>query len=485
MIDVFMPPLSQTMDSMLLVEWLKHPGDPVTKGEPLFLVESDKATLEVESPASGTLFMLLAEAGADVPVKTVIARIAAPGEVFEPPVQPTPLPVDAFSAAAPAPDSPALSSPVALPDPSTDRIPLPSERAARVFASPRARQTANALHVSLAEIPASGPEGLIIERDVIAFAEERKARQRVSPVAARAADQLAVDLSTLAAQKGDRITRADVEAAASGVMSGIAAGVPSPIDLAAPDALATPNTMATPASPASMASDDAGVPLGPTRRTIARRLSQAHQTVVPVTLTREVDATELVALHSRLVASVAEAKPRPSLTDVLAVIAVRCLRLHPALNGTFDGERIFASEAVHLALAVDTERGLLAPVIPHCERLGVGEVAEARVRIAAAARAGTITSSELAGGTFTLTNLGPLRVDAFTPVVNAPQIAILGTGRVRQAPAVFEGQVAIRQLMVLSLTFDHRVVDGAPAARFLDDIASLIENPDRLWLLPT
>jgi pyruvate dehydrogenase E2 component (dihydrolipoamide acetyltransferase) len=127
---------------------------------------------------------------------------------------------------------------------------------------------------------------------------------------------------------------------------------------------------------------------------------------------------------------------------------------------------------------------LLAPVLRDCERLGLLEIARERERLASAARSGAITAGEMAGGTFTITNLGPLRVDAFTPVVNPPQIAILGMGRIRQAAAVFQGALAVRDLVVLSLTFDHRVVDGAPAARFLDEVAALVEQPERLWLLP-
>jgi pyruvate dehydrogenase E2 component (dihydrolipoamide acetyltransferase) len=458
--DVLMPPLSQTMDTMVLVEWLKNVGDSVRKGEPLFLVESDKATLEVESPATGVLAALLAEAGSDVPVRGRVAVIAAPGEDF--PLGSMDLGSQAHRVTQ-TPENPQSEAAgrVSQSESSIDRIPLPAHRATRIFASPRARRAAVAHQVALEAVAASGPSGLIVERDVLAAAEQQQSRPgaermpaRVSPVAARVAEHLAVDLSGVAVTRGGRITRADVEAAASVV---------------------------TEDGPAGM---DGGIVLDPTRRTIARRLSAAHHSIVPVTLLRECDATELVALRERVVAALSEDEPRPTYSDFLAVAVARSLRTHPALNGTFDGERVYPSEAVHLGMAVETERGLLAPVIRSCERLGLLEIARERLRLAEAARNGSLASGEMAGGTFTLTNLGPMRVDAFTPVVNAPQIAILGVGRIRQAAAVHQGQLAVRDLVVLSLTFDHRVVDGAPAARFLDDVAALVERPDRLWLLP-
>lgn len=431
-VDVVMPPLSQTLDTMVLAEWLKRPGEPVQKGEPLFLVESDKATLEVESPASGVVGALLVEAGAEVPIRARIALIVQPGEALPP-------------------DAPAPAAPLAPGQ--SDRVgQLPPGRIDRIFASPRARRLAAEAGIELAVVQATGPDGLIVERDVRAALEERPPapRVRVSPVAARMAAAHTLDPAEVAAQ-GGRVRRADVAAAITQAAGAAESALP-------------------------------GVPLDGVRNAIARRLHAAHVASVPVTLTREVDATQLLGLREKVLAALSAEQPRPSITDFLALIAARVLPHHAPLNGIFDGERLHLSDEVHMALAVETARGLLAPVIRSCQRLGLLEIAAERTRLAGAARAGRLAAAAAEGGTFTLTNLGPLRVDAFTPIINPPQIAILGVGRARAVPAVVEGRIEVRQAMVLSLTFDHRVVDGAPAARFLDGIAQLVEQPQRIWL---
>jgi pyruvate dehydrogenase E2 component (dihydrolipoamide acetyltransferase) len=421
--EVLMPPLSQTLDTLVLVEWLKRAGEPVSKGEPLFLVESDKATLEVEAPASGVLAALLVEPGTEVHVKTPIALIAQVGEAIS-----------------------------GLPRRVLE--PLPAARLQRIAASPRARALAQHEGIDLAAVRATGPEGMIVERDVKAYAAARETQAaqpepaRVSPVARRMAAAAGIDVEALAqAQGGRRITRSDVAA-----------------EMRAAEETAK-----------------AGQPLSPMRRTIAERLQAGYHAAVPVTLTREVDATELVELRARILADLGEDALRPTFTDFFALIAAHCLQRHGALNGTYDGELLFHAPEVHLALAVDTPRGLLAPVLRPSDLANLGTIVRRRGELVEAAQAARLTPAELAGGTFTLSNLGPLRVDAFTPVINPPQIAILGTGRIREAPAAYKGQLALRQLLVLSLTFDHRLVDGAPAARFLDEVAEFIEKPHRIW----
>jgi len=435
-IEVLMPPLSQTLDTLVLVEWLKHEGETVTKGEPLFLVESDKATLEVEAPATGILSQILALSCAEVQVKTPIALIVAHGETH---AAHTP---DEGKAPGPATHGPAPALRRSL-------EPLPPARLQRIPASPRARARAQREGIDLAALSASGAEGMIVGRAVTAYLAAQLETARVSPVAQRMAAAEGVDVAALAqARPGQRITRADVAAAA----------------------VAEANT-----------APPAGQRLSPMRRAIAERLHTGYQATVPVTLIREVDATELVELRARVRKDLADADVHPTFTDFFALIVAHCLPRHPALNGTFDGAELVLAEAVHLALAVDTPRGLAAPVLRPADLAGLLTIARRRAELVQSAAASRLTPQELAGGTFTLTNLGALGVDAFTPVINPPQIAILGTGRIREAPAVHRGQLAVRQLLVLSLTFDHRLVDGAPAARFLDDAAQFIEKPHRIW----
>jgi pyruvate dehydrogenase E2 component (dihydrolipoamide acetyltransferase) len=430
--EVLMPPLSQTLDTLVLVEWLKRVGEPLNKGEPLFLVESDKATLEVEAPASGVLAALLVEPGAEVRVKTPIALITLAGETAAAPLRRT------FA-------------------------PLPSARLQRIAASPRARTLAQQEGVDLAAVRATGPEGMIVERDVKAYAAAARARvqpaqpdrpepARVSPVARRMAAAAGIDVEALAQaqaqeQSRRRVMRRDVAAEMR----------------------------------AEEETTRAGQPLSPMRSAIAERLQAGYQAAVPVTLTREVDATELVELRARILADLPDDALRPTYTDFFALTAAHCLHRHGVLNGTYDGELLWHAPEVHLALAVDTPRGLLAPVLRPPDLANLRTIAQRRVELVEAAQAARLTAADLSGGTFTLSNLGPLRVDAFTPVINPPQIAILGTGRIREAPAAYKGQLALRQLLVLSLTFDHRLVDGAPAARFLDEVAEFIEKPHRIW----
>ena len=211
-------------------------------------------------------------------------------------------------------------------------------------------------------------------------------------------------------------------------------------------------------------------------------MQQSHLETVPVTLTREVDATELVDLRERILGELGEGDVRPTYTDLLVSIVARCLLRHPSLNAHLEPDVLVMFDEAHVAIAVDTERGLVAPAIRSAQRKGLLELARERSGLARRAVEGSLAPEELSGGTFTLTNLGTLGVDAFTPVINPPQVAILGVGRIRAVPAAHDGQVAIRQAMHLSLTFDHRAVDGAPAARLLNDVAMLIEKPHRVWL---
>jgi len=446
--DIIVPPLSQTMDSLVLVEWLKDVGEEVVKGEPLFVVETDKASLDVEAPASGILRRVFAGPGDEVTVRSRIGVIAAPGEE-------TP---EASDVPAPEPSEPAVESAAELSAPAA-RGPrgeaLPPERRNRVFASPRARRLAEQEGVSLTEVTATGPQGMIVERDVRAYLEAGAAAPAATPVARRMAEAAGLDLATVRPSKsGARITRADVEAA-----------------------LAEREARAVEAPPGVQ-----WVEMPMIRRTIARRMVESQQTAAEVTLMRDADATELVSLRERILKDLLEGDPRPTYTDLLVSIVARQLKRHPTVNAIVEGDRVGLSGEVHVALAVDTERGLIAPVIRDADQKGLLRLAQERADLVQRALEGTITPDELSGGTFTITNLGTLGIDAFTPIINPPQAAILGIGRIRSAPAVCNGELCVRQMMVLSLTFDHRAIDGAPAARFLRDVVRLIERPHLMWL---
>ena len=406
---------------------------------------------KVEAPASGTLQAILAAPGSEVAVKTAIGTIGDGGP---------------STVSAPAPAAPAIAQPAAA-TLAVMTAPANGPRPGRILASPRARTLAAAEGVPLAAITqATGPDGLIIERDIRAYLAQRPAPVEApaaqpvaqplapapaTPVARRMAAAEGVDLAQIK-PAGPVIKRADVAAA----------------------------LQPAPAQPPSSASRR--VPLSPTRQTIARRLQAVMQSAVPVTLTRDTDATELAALRARLLADLPAGSPRPTYTDFLAAIVARVLPQHPSFNAHFDGEALELFDAVHLGLAVDTDRGLLVPVLRNVAGQGLLALAQARTALVERALAGTLTQADFTGGTFTLTNLGALGVDAFTPILNPPQVGILGLGRLRPVALPVDGVLAPRTALMLSLTFDHRAVDGAPAARFLGDLAALLEHPDRIWL---
>ena len=465
--EIILPVLGETMNEGALVEWLKQEGEPVQRGEVLFTVESDKATLEVEAPASGFLREIRVPAGQTVPVLAVVGLITSTADepigesatqrlsesanqrIGEPGVGPS------------APPLPLSPSP---PPPLSPAPPPPG----RLFASPRARKLARELGVDLALLTGSGPEGRIVERDVAAYLE---AQPRWTPVARRLAEQAGLDLARVAPiSPGGRITKEDVERAIASASS----APPLPLSPAPP----------LPLSPAPLP-ETAEFPLTGVRAVIARRMAESHRTTAPVTLTTEADATGLVHVRERLKESLAEALGfNLGYNDLLIKLAARALKEFPYMNARLEGSPEEGAGAVirhlaqvNVALAVDTERGLLVPVVREADRKGLVEIARELRGLVERARAAHALPDELAGSTFTITNLGVYEVDAFTPIINLPETAILGVGRIKARPAVVDGELCVRQTMWLSLTFDHRLVDGAPAARFLQRIKQLVEEP--------
>lgn len=454
-VAVVMPRLGWTMETGRIAEWLKRDGDTVKTGENLLAVESDKAVIEVEALANGILRLPPDAPGPDVdiPVGTTIAFLVEADEA--------------------APWEGQSVSPVAASDTLVDLGPAPIDDAEPVLQStpsgaiangdgaeppisPRARRIARELGVEWTGLTGSGRSGRIVERDIRAHAARPASAMtvRATPVARRVAAATGVDIDQLAASLGGkRVARADVEAAASGV------------------------AQATPA----IVSDQTGTPLSPVRRIIARRMSESAHTTAPVTLTTEADATELVELRNRIKAEASgQSQPIPSYTDFMIRIVALALGEHPALNATLLDDTIITHTQVHIGVAVDGERGLLVPVVRDVAGKSLGQIAAASARLIDQARSGRVAPEELQGGTFTITNLGMFEIDTFTPIINLPECAILGLGRIVPRLQVVDEateKVAVRKMMALSLTFDHRVVDGAPAARFLQAVKRGIERP--------
>ncbi len=452
--DILMPKVGLTMTEGVIVAWHRQPGEQVRKGDPLFTFETEKSTLEFESPADGVLTAILAPLGQSIACLTPVAHIRQ---------QTTDDRSQTPDHRHQAPDAVVQSSIVnrqsSIPN-SQSKIQNPKS----VPASPRARALAREHGIDLSSVSGTAPGGVIVARDVLAAAEGRSentehraqstddrasqaASVRATPVAQRMAAELGVDLASLVGSGPDgRITREDVERAAQ------AAQPPMP--------------------------QPAYQPLSPARRVTAQRLAENARIAPHVTLTTEADATGLVSAREQLSAELGE---KMSYNTLLAAIAARALKEHPHMMAAWDesgdAPRLLLRDSIHIGVAVDTARGLYVPVIRDAGAKSLAQIHRDLTDLIARAAAGRLTADDMSGGVFTITNLGMYEVDAFTPILNLPEAAILGVGRILARPVARGEQVAIRQMMTLSLTFDHRVVDGAPAARFLQRLKQLIERP--------
>ena len=453
-IEIVMPRLGWTMEVGSVAEWLKKDGDTVKQGDIIFTVESDKAVNEIESFESGVLHIPpnSPALGESVPIGTVLAYLIQPGEN---------VPSETSTQSSPA--APAMpSTPGAMPESAAkDSHSVKDSRNGLPTISPRARRVAAELGIDWQPIAGTGRTGRIVERDVRAAAQQAAPVEpmRVSPVARRVAEDLNVDLDRLAAaMPGKRIEKAHVEQAAANGTSRTA-----------------------PVQDTSTPSAETRSPISAVRRVIATRMSNSAHTAAPVTLTTEVDATELVVLRKQLKKD-GEATGRavPSYNDLLTKLVAEALIDFPALNSRLEGDEIVQSQAVHIGIAVNSERGLYVPVIRDVQAKSLRQIARESDALIQRARSGALTSGEMSGGTFSISNLGMYEIDAFTPIINLPECAILGIGRIVPKQVVIDAEaetVAIRHMLFLSLTFDHRVVDGAPAAQFLQRVKQFVEHP--------
>ena len=466
---VILPQLGQTMEEGTIVEWLVNEGDPVGRGDVLFTVESDKAVLEVESRSKGVLRKVLVEAGVKVPVLTLVGVIAKTDEDIEEILagggdEPAPAAdasvEESAPAAASAPEPAAASSAAAAPAPVAT-----VHEGGRIFSSPRARKLAAEEGVALAMVAGSGPEGRIVERDVIAYLEAEPA---ATPLARRLAAELGIALSSVTAS-GERISEDDVRAAASKP-----AAAPSAAPVTGSAGPLSPLTVAVPLPPA----EGELMPISRVREVTAERMFGSTSTTASFTIMTEVDATEFVAVRTKLKNAYAqELGFNIGYNDLLAKIVARCLVEFPYMNVRLEGDGIRQLEHVNVGLAVDTERGLVVPVLRDADKTPLKTLAGDFRGMVDKARKGRLSPDDMTGGTFTITNLGMFGIDQFTPVINLPEAAILGVGRIKPVASVVDGQIVARQKMWLSMTLDHRLVDGAPAARFLQAIASYVEEP--------
>ena len=440
---VIMPRQGQSVESCILVEWLVAPGDNVTAGQILANIETDKAVFELESPDDGTILELFFEPGADIPVLTNIAALGKPDEdvsglrpegeqsVATPPVETVP---EAPDTQEPPPPSTSAASAAA------PAVAAPGGDATGV--SPRARHRAEASGIVASDLSGTGPGGRVIERDVLAA---ETAAPRMSPVARELATAGA-PLPTEGSGPGGMVVSADV---------GRQAATPAPVPAAAGEP----------------------VPLSGIRKIIAERMRTSLTTTAQLTLNRSFDATALLAYRKKVKAS-ADSLGLADITlnDMIVYAAARTLLRHPELNAHYKDGAVTRFDRVHMGIAMDTPRGLLVPVLHEASSMSLSAISQAIKPIAAAAQKGSVNPDLLQGGTFTITNMGMLGIESFTPILNVPEVAILGVGGLTLKPVEKDGVVTHVKAITLSLTIDHQATDGAPGARFLMDLASALEN---------
>ncbi len=453
--EFFIPKLGQTVEEVTIVDWSVEDGVKVDFGAQIMEVETDKAVFPVEANAKGYVHKGPFKAGDVVPVLTVVAIIGGKDDTFksgsEPPAEEAPT----ETAALPAASAPAQSQPQA---------PLPQ----RVFVSPRARRLADQKGVDPTRVQPTGGGGVrVTERDVLAYLQQIP---KATPVAQRVAAAVGLDLHEVKGSgPGGKIVKEDVARSVAG--REVAAAVQPAPATAAKTGVQVP-------MPLAEAEVLERVPLAGVRSIIAERMSMSVHTTASVTLVTEVDATEFTALRSRLKSRLGDSWGFiPGYNDMLALMVAHALRKFPYMNARLAPDAVERLANVNLGMAVDTERGLLVPVIKDADKLSLRQFGETFRELVDKARKGRISPDDLSGGTFTITNLGMYDIDAFTPVINLPEAAILGVGRIASKVVPHNGQPAIRDMLTLSLVFDHRLVDGAPAARFLQYIKQLVEEP--------
>ena len=443
-IEVLLPKLGLTMETGLIEEWLVSAGTLVQPGEPLMRLATDKVEVDVEAEAAGLFHPAVAQ-GSELPPGALVGWLLAEGEA-----------VPATSAAAP-------SAPTAAPHPAEPVVAAepgaltPPTQTGRQFVSPNARRVARERGVDVTQLRGTGPSGRVITADVIdaleqpavaASAAQAQGPSVVSPLVRRDAVAAGVDLGAVPAGPGGKIRRADVIAAAAR------------------------QGAAPPGLPAQV------IPLTGMRGVIASRMHASLQEMAQLTLGTDATMDAAVDLRARLKEQWSAAGIAvPTITDFIVRAAALALVRHPRLNASVQEQSILVQSDINVGIAVALDDGLIVPVVKNADQLPLSSIAAETKRLAAGSRTGKLALPDLEGGTFTVSTLGSFGIDFFTPVITPGQVAILGVGRLRESVR-WDGATPVRtQVLTLSLTFDHRAVDGAPAADYLRAVVDQLQNP--------
>lgn len=435
--EIFMPKLSSTMEVGTILQWLVDEGDTIEVGDPLFEIMTDKINIEVESYEEGVFLKKYYEVDDVVPINTILGYIGAVDE--EVPSDPP-----GISGESTEEDESEKEEVVQKTESKAETTDSPL---GKVRATPAARRVAREGDISINSIDGSGPKGRIHEQDVIAELEGNKVL--ITPLAEKIALDKGLDISQITGTGArGKIEKTDVLKFVESQTNTIPAVEPERIKLTG------------------------------LRKIIGNKMVESSNKIPHVTLTSEVDMSKVIELRTDLLPVIEKQTGyRLSFTEVIIKTTAHTLKNHPIVNSSLIGNEIVMNQQVNMGLAVDIENGLIVPSLHNVNEKGLAELTEMTKTLGRKARDGELTPAEMTGSSFTISNLGMYAIDAFSPIINPPETAILGVGRINKKPVVVGEAIEVRPMMVLSLSFDHRAFDGAPAAAFLTELKANLENP--------
>lgn len=440
--EIFMPKLSSTMEVGTLLQWFKEEGESVDIGEPLFEIMTDKINIEVEAYDRGILLKKYFQPDDQIPVNQVIGYIGEPGEKV--PDEPPALSEESNEQSGEKTEQSETNE---------DAVEVKSNENGKVRATPAARRLAKEAQVDLRNIVGSGPKGRIHLKDVKQYLETEKAQPKASPLARKIAEHENIDLKALQGSgAGGKVMKQDV-------------------------------INAIQASSQKAQQSEVRKKLSGLRKVVADRMVQSAFTAPHVTLASDIDMTKAIEMRTALLPVVEKQTGfRLTYTDIIIKAVGTALSRFPEVNVHLEHDEIIYKNEVNVGVAVAVKDGLMVPVIKQVEQKGLAAICAEAKDLSKRAREQKLRPDELKGSTFTISNLGMYPIDVFTPIINQPEIAILGVGRTQEKPVVVNGEIVIRPMMTVSLSFDHRVIDGAPAAEFLAEVKRILENPYEMIL---
>ena len=455
-VEVIMPKAGSEMEEGEIVQWFKNEGDHVEEGEVLLEIVTDKVNMEVEAEATGTLLKILAQTGDVVPVVQTIAWIGEPGEKIP----------GASESGEVAPAETIIEKKVDYtPVKEVEKVDYSGLRA-----TPAARAYARKKGIDLSKVKGSGPKGRIHKDDVLDY--KLNSKVKISPLAERIAKIEGINTESIVGTgPNGKIMKADIMAVLHGAPK-VEAAPKAEVAAKAPKAPKAPNE--------NQWGVVETVPMSPMRKVISKRMSESYFSAPTFVVNVEVDMTELLALRKKVVdAIIEETGKKATVTDFISLAVIKSLMKHPYVNASLssDEKEMYLHHYVNLSIAVGMDSGLVVPVIKGADKMSLKELVVASKEITTKALNGKLKPDEMADSTFTISNLGMYGVKSFVPIINQPNTAILGVSATVPKPVVYNGEVTVRPIMTLTLTADHRVVDGLEGAKFMKTLKEAIENP--------